>query len=652
MTADNPRLRLGIVAVVAVSLFAALFARLWFLQVLTAGEHVLAAEANQRRVIPLPAARGRILDRDGEVLVANRASNVVTVDRSTLRLLDDGAADDMIERLAAVVDKPPFMLHSRLEDQRLGPFTPVPVAEDLPEEVLIELRERQEEFPGVTAEQSAVRDYPHASLAAHVLGYVGAINTEELAAAGGAGGASGYRLSSRIGKDGIERTFENHLRGVDGEVVLEVDANNVPIRELGRREPVQGNDVVLSIDLDTQRVAEEALAQGMTQTQRHRDPVTNAPVIFGGSTVVLDVKEGTVAAMASWPTFNPADFVYQITPDQFAALTDPARGTPFVNRAVQGQYAPGSTWKLVTALAGLATGLITPDTTIYDPGTYTIPDCASGCGRQNAGRAAYGQVALRKALTVSSDTYFYDLGARSWQQRERLGPTPIQGMAALLGFGEPTGVTLPTEAAGRLASPALRAEAYAANPDLFATGDWFIGDNVNIAIGQGDIAVTPIQLANAYATFATGGVRYQPNLALRIQDQDGNVIEEIRPRVEERVELPAGARDPILDGLIGATQSGERENRGTAYNAFEGFPHEQYPVAGKTGTAQTGGNRDDDALFAAFAPAHDPRYALSVVMERAGFGSRWAAPVARSILGSLSGLEEPETVAPVAGSSA
>ena len=651
MTADNPRLRLGIIAVVALSLFAALFARLWFLQVLTAGEHELAAEANQRRVVPIPAPRGRILDRHGEVLVANRASNVVTVDRSALRQLGEGEADAVIDRLAAVVDKPPFTLRDRLEDQRLGPFAPVPVAEDVPEEVLIELRERQLEFPGVRADQSAVRDYPHASLAAHVLGYVGAINAEELADAGGAGGPGGYRLSSRIGKEGVERTFEQDLRGVEGEVVLEVDANDVPIREISRREPVQGLDVVLSIDLATQRVAEEALAEGMVQTQGHRDPETGQPVLFGGSTVVLDAKEGSVTAMASWPTFNPGDFVYQITPQQFAELTDPARGTPFVNRAVLGQYAPGSTWKLVTALAALEADLITPETTIFDPGTYTIPDCGRGCGRQNAGRAAYGAVDLRKALTVSSDTYFYDLGARAWQQRDRLGETPIQDMAAMLGFGSQTGVALPTEAAGRLASPLLRAQAYAANPDLFATGDWFIGDNVNIAIGQGDIAVTPIQLANAYATFATGGTRYQPNLALRVQDQDGNVIREIEPRVQQ-VELPAGARGPILDGLVGATQSGERENRGTAFNAFAGFPHDRYPVAGKTGTAQTGGNRDDDALFAAFAPADDPRYAISVVMERAGFGSTWAAPVARSILGSLSGLEAPEAVAPVPGSSA
>ncbi|MBW3548157.1 MAG: penicillin-binding protein 2, partial [Actinobacteria bacterium] len=579
------------------------------------------------------------------ILVGNRASNVVTVNRAELDRQSEAERRDVIERLAVVVGRPPAALTDRLDDQRFGPFTPVPVAEDVPEEALIELRERRHEFPGVAAEQVAVRSYPHGTLAAHLLGYVGQINAEELEAA-----PDTYRLDSRLGKDGVERAFEADLAGTDGEVVLEVNARGVPVRELERRPPVQGKDLVLSIDLEVQRAAEEALASGMAKTQGHKDPVTGAPVTFGGSTVVLDMKEGTVAAMASWPTFNPADFVYQITPDQFAALTDPSRGTPFVNRAVLGQYAPGSTWKLVTALAGLKAGLVTPATVIFDPGTYTIPDCAQGCRRQNAGRAAYGDVALRKALTVSSDTYFYDLGARFWQERQRLGDTPMQDMAAQLGFGEKTGIPLPVEAAGRLATPAGRAEAYAANPDLFVTGDWFIGDNVNVSIGQGDIAVTPIQLANAYATFASRGTRYQPNLALRVQAQDGTVIREIEPRVDAQVDLPAGAYDPIVDGLLGATRS--EEPRGTAFNAFAGFPHDVYPVAGKTGTAQTGGDRKDDALFVAFAPAHDPRHSVSVVMERAGFGSTWAAPVARAILASLSGLEEPPEVKPVSGGSA
>jgi penicillin-binding protein 2 len=645
MTVDSPRLRLGIVGIVTLSLFAALFARLWFLQVLNAGEYEVAAERNQQRVIPLPAPRGRILDRNGAILVDNRASNVVTVNRAELNRHDEAARNDLVTRLAAVVGRPPEALLDRLDDQRFGPFTPVPVAEDVPEDALIALRERRHQFPGVAADQVAVRAYPHGTLAAHLLGYVGPINAEELEAAGDV-----YRRDSRVGKDGVERAYEADLRGVDGEVVLEVNAKNVPVRELERRPPVQGRDLVLSLDLEVQRAAEEALASGMSKTQGHNDPETGQPLTFGGSTVVLDVKEGTVTAMASWPTYDPTAFVYQISPQQFADLNDPSRGTPFVNRAVLGQYAPGSTWKLVTALAGLEAGLITPQSLIFDPGTYDIPNCAQGCRRQNAGRAAYGDVDLRKALTVSSDTYFYDIGARLWQQRGRLGDTPMQDVAAELGFGEKTGIELPVEAAGRLATPASRAEAYAENPQLFATGDWFIGDNVNVAIGQGEIAVTPIQLANAYAAFAAGGTRYQPNLALRVQEQDGTVVREIEPRVSEQVELPGGARDPIVDGLLGATRS--EEPRGTAFNAFAGFPHDAYPVAGKTGTAQTGGDRKDDALFAAFAPAHDPRHAVSVVMERAGFGSTWAAPVARAILAQLSGLEETTDVKPVSGSSA
>ncbi len=641
MSGDTPRLRLSLIAVVAVSLFVALFARLWFLQVLTAGEHELAAQRNQRRAIPLPATRGRILDRNGEVLVTNRASNVVTVDRSRLRPLDQDEQETLIRRLAAVVDRPPSMLRERLDDQRLGPFAPVPVAEDVDESVLVELRERRSEFPGVEAEQTAVRAYPHGSLAAHVLGYVGAINAEELATLG-----SPYRPGSRIGKDGVEKTFEADLRGVDGEVVIEVDAENLPVREITRRPPVQGNDIVLSIDLEVQRVTEAALAQGMERV-RPRIEDNGQPVLGGGSAVALDVDEGTVVAMASWPTFSPAEFVYGISPRLFADLNDPARGTPFVNRAVLGTYSPGSTWKLVTAMAGLATGVITPETVFVDQGVYTIPNCGRGCSRQNAGRASYGEVALSRALTVSSDVYFYDIGAKLWQQREQVGPTPMQDMGTQLGFGTGTGVALPVEADGRIPTPERRAQLNQQNPAAFPNGDWFIGDNVNLSIGQGELAVTPIQLANAYATFATGGTRYAPNVVLRVQTPDGEVVREVPPRVAAEVQVPPEARAPIMNGLVGVTAG--PDPRATAVKPFAGFPLDVYPVAGKTGTAQTGGDRRDNALFAAIAPAHDPRYALTVVMERAGFGATAAAPVARRMLGQLSGLEEPAPVTFVTG---
>lgn len=632
MTADNSRLRLGIVGIVAVSLFAALFARLWFLQVLTGGEHELAAERNQRRVIPVPAPRGRILDRDGTVLVDNRASNVVTVDRSALSRMGPGDQEDLLERLAAAVDRPPSMLRQRLDDQRLGPFTPVPVAEDVAKEVLIELRERQADFPGVQARQLAVRAYPHGTLAAHVLGYVGAINAEELAEMEGP-----YRPGSAIGKDGIERSFEADLRGTEGEVVLEVDAKGNPVRSLSSRPPVQGNDVVLSIDVEAQRATEQALARGLDRA--------GAETTDGGSAVVLDVKEGTVVAMASWPTFSPEEFVYGIGTRRFAELNDPARGTPFVNRAVQGQYAPGSTWKLVTAMAGLRTGLITPETVVDDKGVYRVPGCSRGCRFQNAGAFPHGPVALSRAITVSSDVYFYTMGNDFWDRRAQFGDTPIQDTATSLGFGQPTGVRLPVESGGRLATPALRAELNRQNPEAFPEGEWFVGNTINLSIGQGELTVTPIQLANAYATFATGGTRFAPNMALRVQAQDGTVVREIEPRIAADTPIPPEIRTPILTGLVGVTQ----DPKGTAFRAFQGFPLDQYPVAGKTGTAQTGGDRRDNALFAAIAPANDPRYAVSVVMERAGFGATAAAPVARRVLATLSGLEQPEPVELAAG---
>jgi penicillin-binding protein 2 len=308
-------------------------------------------------------------------------------------------------------------------------------------------------------------------------------------------------------------------------------------------------------------------------------------------------------------------------------------GAPFVNRAMRG-YAPGSTWKLVTATAALTSGLITPETKLHDTGSFTIPGCVSGCTRQNAGGSAYGTVDVRRALAVSSDVFFYAQGADFWQRRGALGDTRLQDVAASLGFGRPTGTDLPDESGGRLPTPASRAALHEQDPAAWPEGRWFVGDDVNLAIGQGDLAVTPLQLANAYATFGNGGTRYVPGLVLRVQRQDGTVVRVVDPEVAGRVALPDDVRRPVLDGLVGATT----EPGGTATSAFAGWPSDRYPVAGKTGTAQAK-PKQDSALFAAVAPANDPQVAVSVVMEQAGFGADAAAPVARRILGAASGIE-------------
>lgn len=641
MTADSPRLRLAIVGVVALSLFAALFARLYFLQVLAAPEYKLAAEANQVRVVKDPAPRGRILDRNGKVLVDNRASNVVAIDRS--KVTDEDERDALLTRLAVVLGVTPDVLRERYDDRRVSPYTPVPVAEDVPEDVLVLLRERRSDFPAVVAKRVAVRTYPNGPLAAHILGYVGEVNQEEIDAKPGT-----YGLGDIVGKAGVEKVYESDLRGEDGEQRIEVDADGTPIRVLsGGRAPKQGNDIVLSVDLDVQRVAEEALAQGLLATRGR--PFEESGVRLGllradaGAIVVLDAKEGTVIAMASNPTFDPATLVNGISTAEGEMLFGDDSGAPFTNRAIQGQYAPGSTWKLITADAAVRTGLITPGFVMDDPGTYTLPgDCTGrGCLRRNAGARAFGRVDLRRALTVSSDVYFYHLGAQLWINRAQpqYGETAIQNVAAELGFGEQTGVPLPSESKARLSTPELRARMHDESPNAFPEGRWFTGDNVSLAIGQGELTVTPIQLANAYATYSNNGTRFSPNIALRVQEQDETLVRTIAPRIVDRLVIPPAARDAIMAGFVGAVA----DPAGTAYNAFAGFPLDQFPIAGKTGTAQAP-PKQDTALFVGVAPAYDPKYVVAAVMEQSGFGSSAAAPVVRRVFGQLSGLE---TSAPV-----
>jgi penicillin-binding protein 2 len=608
------RLRLGILGVVAISMFATLFVRLAHLQLVDGVDARQAAARNTVRVVTLPAPRGRILDRDGTVLVDNRASNVVAVDPA----VDEADRRPLLDRLSTVVGVPRVVLEARLGDRRASPYLPVPVAEEVGDDVMIRLREQADHLPGVVAQRVATRSYPFGTLAAHALGYVGESPDD----------------GRTVGRAGVEQVFDRDLRGVDGELRMEVDADGRPLRVLDRRAPEQGNDVVLTIDAEVQQAAEASLTEGLATARSRPDADDGSPLVAdAGSAVALDPRSGAVLAMASFPTFPLPELANGVSQAEADLLFGEASGAPFVNRAMRG-YAPGSTWKLVTATAALTSGLITADTRLQDRGTFTIPGCVSGCTRQNAGGAAYGSVDVRRALAVSSDVFFYTQGADFWQRRGALGETRLQDVAASLGFGARTGTDLPDESGGRLPTPASRAALHAEDPSAWPEGRWFVGDDVNLAIGQGDLAVTPIQLANAYATFGNGGTRYIPRLALRVQRQDGRVVRTIEPGVAGRVALGEDVRGPVLEGLVGATTDPE----GTATSAFAGWPSDRYPVAGKTGTAQAK-PKQDSALFAAVAPVTDPQVAVAVVMEQAGFGADAAAPVARRILGVASGVE-------------
>ena len=648
---DAPGLRLSILGIVVISLFGALFARLWYLQVMATEDYQQVTQANSVRTITEEAPRGRILDAQGRVLVDNRTSLVVTVDTEAVAELDEADADELLLGLATEltdfgVPTKVSRIERRLTDPQYSPLQPIPVAVDVPEELGIYLAENADAFPGVAVRRETVRTYPHGTLAAHLLGYVGRISPPEFEAKMGPVDdpledvAKPYQPDSNIGKGGVEQVYEDDLRGVPGITRVEIDAQGRVVREIDRQPPVPGNDVQLTIDLDVQRNAEAQLArqlEGLRGSTTRDGKTRKTPA---GAAVVLDPRSGGVVAMASYPTYDPSEFVNGISQERFDRLTqvDPSEN-PLTDRALYGLYSPGSTFKLVTAHAGLVTGMIEGNSTRNDPGYYDIEGCEGGpevCQRQNAGRAANGSVDVPRSLTVSSDVYYYWLGDRFYRESATYGDG-IQASARAFGFDEPTGIPLPGEAGGVIPDKAWKAELAAA---IDGDPTWYAGDNLNLAIGQGDVLVTPLQVADAYATFANGGTRYQPQVAARVLRPGADpadptsVVRTIDPVVAGTLDLPPRVYDPILEGLAGVPVSG------TAASAFDGWDHDAFPLAGKTGTAEVGSETDvkaDTALFAAFGPVGEPRYAVFVLLEEAGFGSDAAAPVVRRILEPLAG---------------
>ncbi|MFZ4517085.1 MAG: penicillin-binding protein 2 [Microthrixaceae bacterium] len=673
MDTDSTQVRLSALGIVALSLFLALFVRLWFLQGIDRQRFEVESASNRLRVINEEGPRGRILDRNGKVLVDNRTSIVVALDREPIRKLTDERREaefaDLADTLTSLgVPTKLGTVQKRYEDKRYAPQEYVPIAEDVPENVELFLAERAERFPGVVVERRTIRSYPYGQLAAQIVGYVGEINEEELVARGGTPPSvpgtttstvppstvttvpglppKPYQPGDTIGKGGVERAYESYLRAVPGKRTIEVNARGDLIDVVKNTDPVSGDDVWLSIDIDLQAHAERLLeakvrsVRGGLTKEGYRK---NAPQ---GSVVVLEPTTGQVLAMASYPGYDPSILVNGISSDLWTQLNDPASGRPLFNWALQGAYAPGSTFKPVTALAGWRTGAIGPgNEVVADGGVFKLQGCkGKACEFQNAGRTAHGSVDLARSLTVSSDVYYYRLGEMFWINRSNWGETPIQDAARDMGLGSRTGIALPGETPGRIPTPANRKEAYAKNPGAFVTGDWFTGDNVITAIGQGDVLVTPLQLAELYATIANDGVRYRPQVVAKVTrvvdptkppGEPGNfeVVKQVEPDELGRVDLPQDFYDRVVKGLVGVTQQGD----GTASKSWRASPT-AWPVAGKTGTSQVVG-KADSALFAGWGPAQPgavPQYAISVVIPEAGFGGDVAAPLAFRVLAPAS----------------
>jgi penicillin-binding protein 2 len=621
----DSRVRTSIISVVVFALFSALFARLWYLQVAAADQFHAAATSNAIREIREPALRGRILDARGNVLVDNRVENDITIDRK----ISDADKKRVLEKLSVLLGTPVAELEVNLNDPRISPYTAVPVATDVPYEKLAWVAEHKQQLPGVRAEAVPVRRYPNGRLASHLLGYVGEINEGELKTQQPSGA---YALGDTIGKSGVEQSYETDLRGRAGVRRVEVDASGRVIRTLGETSSRPGNDIRLTLDMNTQKTAESALAQGLEAARRAKDTTYKkgfktlaAPA---GAVVVLDAATGSVVAMASQPDYDPNAFVHGIPEATWKAWQDKASGYPLLNRIVSGQYAPGSTFKLITSIAGLSNGVITANRTINDTGSYAY---ASDPDHPFKGEGAPGRVDLNHALAVSSDVYFYTVGGDLYYRwkHQQPGGDALQSTARAWGFGSSTGISLPNEANGLVADAAWTKRMHDENPQAFPYPDWLPGDNIQSAIGQKDILVTPIQLADAYATFANGGTRYSPRLADAVYDPRGHKIRDLPAIDIGHVEVPE--RATILAGLTGVVEYA----KGTAASAFAGFP--KGLAAGKTGTAQVQG-KQNTSWFVGLTPAAAPKYVVLAVVEEGGYGAQTAAPIVRAVMEQLNGL--------------
>lgn len=604
--------------VITVVLLGLLVTRLWALQVLATDHYQNLAAADSVRDVVLPATRGLILDRTGKVVVANQASWSALLDP-----LEAGPNEGAtLNRLAKLLGTTRAKLDQRVRSSNSSPFA-IPVAENVPPRTLFYLAEHAAQFRGISTEPTAVRGYPYGTAAAQLLGYVGPVSADELKQPAYRGVLPG----DDVGQTGIEQAYDQVLRGRDGIERLEVNAQGRVVRVLSVTPPTPGENLRTTIDIGLQRQLDSDLAKQITGLQHSVDPRTGqrfpAP---SGAAVVLDPRDGSVLAMASNPTYDPKVWVGGVSDANYKKLTDASSHQPLLNRAIAGLYAPGSTFKLVTATAALDDGLINQQTIINDPGSFTIPGCVGRCTFHNDSHEKLGPLTVQRALTASDDVFFYQLGYDFWTQQHRFGPEPIQSMAARYGLGQETGIQLPGEASGRIDSPTERQRLHRLAPQGFPNVGWFPGDNVELAFGQGGTVVTPLQLANAYATFANGGTRYRPRLALDAS-QAGQKTTTFGPSVAAHVPLPGSSEAPILQGLVGAV----RDPGGTATGTFQGFPFGSLTVAGKTGTASAI-NREPAAWFACFAPVNGTHYAMAVTIDQAGYGAAAAAPVAKSAL--------------------
>jgi penicillin-binding protein 2 len=593
-------LRVAILGGIALALFAIVFFRLWYLQVLSGDRYLAEANDNRVREIKVEAPRGKIVDRNGTLLVDNRTA--LTVQVAPQRLPRDRAQRRrLIARLGRVLALEPRTIRRRIRrESRELPYSPVSLKTDVGLKTVFYIQENQRLFQGIDVRRVFLRRYPYKTVGAHLFGTTGEVTKEQLEQSR----YEGVALGDRVGQSGIEYAYDRYLRGRNGASRIQVDARGRPKGELSVRDATAGKQLRLSIDLAVQKAGQQALQS------------------FGlpGAFVAMDPRSGEVLALGSVPSFDPNVFAKGIRASLYKRLTSKANGAPLANRAMQGLYPTGSTFKLVTATAALESGLISPASVLFDGGSLTV----GGVTFKNAGGAAYGALALPRALQVSSDVFFYRLGLMADQK----GGDVVQKWARRLGLGRPTGIDLPGEVRGLVPSPAWRNRLFRRN---LTDRPWTPGDNINLAVGQGDLQANPLQLAVAYSAIANGGDIVTPHLGLRVEDTHGRALQKIEPGPRRDLGIASQTRSAIMSGLRAAAN----DPGGTSTPVFEGFP---ITIAGKTGTAERGA-QGDQSWYVAAAPYSEPRVVVAATVERGGFGAEAAAPAARRILAAYFGIK-------------
>lgn len=619
--------RIAILGGIAMSLLGLLLVRLWFLQVISGEQYAQQADGNRLRTVITEPPRGNILDRNGMALVTNREGENVT---ARPRELTGDRRTRVLTRLAPVLGVPVAELTRRMEAGDDRPLEPVVLARNVDGARYRYLAEYQRDFPGISLDPTYLRAYPEGSLAAHVLGQTGRITPEQIADYR----ARGYSGNETIGVAGIESEYERFLAGEPGQAVVEVDAAGEPRgREyVSLDSPVPGRNIQLSIDAPTQRALEAAIARAADQT--------GAP---GASGVALDPDTGEVLALASYPTYSPSAFVKRDQRVLDSLLED--ERTPLLNRAIGGTYPAGSTFKPITAASAVQNGLLGVDELINSPPTITLYEQEF----DNFRGGSHGFVALPRALEVSSDTYFYEVADRLYkEQSERAKEYPLMETARAFGLDDPTGIDIPGEADGLVPDPDWRRQTLTPDQTNPLTGrpytdfdrSWLAGFTIQLGIGQGDLLVTPLQMAVAYAAIANGGTVVTPSVARQVQDPNGRVVQRLAEgRPTGQLDLRPEYLAAIQEGLYQASNGPD----GTATAVFGNLP-EQMRVAGKTGTAEqfSGPDRRDHSWYVGYAPHDDPEIVVAVVIERGGTGSNAAAPAVCATVAAFENSFDPD----------